>query len=245
MVKKWGVLLVFLIAVLLALPVINLLLGLPSHTPLTASVPADKEVARAFEVIEKNCGHCHIAGTPAPFYAEWPVARNPVRQDVEQALARVDFAQALVTAPGAAPSEPVLAKIEHQVQRGQMPPGRYVALHWNAALSDGEKAALNGWIRHMRLQHYARPEIPEKLRANNLRPIPASIKTDPSKVRLGEALYHDVRLSGDNTISCATCHDLTKGGTDQLPVSVGIRGQKGPINAPTVFNAAFQFAQFW
>jgi cytochrome c peroxidase len=28
-------------------------------------------------------------------------------------------------------------------------------------------------------------------------------------------------------------------------VSAGIGGTKGPINAPTVFNAGFNFRQFW
>ena len=68
---------------------------------------------------------------------------------------------------------------------------------------------------------------------------------DPVKAALGERLYHDTRLSGDNTISCASCHDLALGGTDQHPVSDGIRGQKGGINSPTTYNAALNFAQFW
>ncbi|MCL5098428.1 MAG: cytochrome-c peroxidase, partial [Candidatus Omnitrophica bacterium] len=65
------------------------------------------------------------------------------------------------------------------------------------------------------------------------------------KAELGRKLYHDKRLSGDDTVSCATCHDLAKGGTDQEKVSTGVRSQKGGINAPTTFNAAFQFKQFW
>ena len=52
-------------------------------------------------------------------------------------------------------------------------------------------------------------------------------------------------LSGDNTLSCASCHSLAKGGTDQLPVATGIRGQQGPINSPTVYNAMYNLAQFW
>ena len=54
-----------------------------------------------------------------------------------------------------------------------------------------------------------------------------------------------MRLSGDDTISCASCHDLDKGGTDQEKVSEGVRGQLGGINAPTTFNSGFQFEQFW
>ncbi|PQA88807.1 cytochrome-c peroxidase [Hyphococcus luteus] len=62
---------------------------------------------------------------------------------------------------------------------------------------------------------------------------------------LGEALYHDTLLSGDGTVSCATCHGLETGGVDRLPVSTGVKNQRGPINAPTVYNSAHNFVQFW
>ncbi|WP_394707290.1 cytochrome-c peroxidase [uncultured Desulfobacter sp.] len=45
---------------------------------------------------------------------------------------------------------------------------------------------------------------------------------DDRKVRLGEKLYHDKRLSRDNSLSCASCHDLKKGGTDQVKYSTGV-----------------------
>ncbi len=66
-----------------------------------------------------------------------------------------------------------------------------------------------------------------------------------NKVMVGEKLYNDTRLSADGTISCATCHVLDKGGVDRLQSSIGINGQKGPINSPTVFNSANNFVQFW
>ena len=69
--------------------------------------------------------------------------------------------------------------------------------------------------------------------------------TDPAKVELGFALYHDTRLSADNTISCATCHGLNTGGVDRKQYSEGINGQFGGVNAPTVYNAALNFVQFW
>ena len=76
--------------------------------------------------------------------------------------------------------------------------------------------------------------------------LPAAPATDPKKVALGERLYFDPMLSGDGTISCASCHALDKGGTDSpRRTSLGIHGQEGPINAPTVFNAAFNVVQFW
>ncbi len=70
-------------------------------------------------------------------------------------------------------------------------------------------------------------------------------KYSAEKVRLGEKLYNEKRLSKDNTVSCASCHSLSKGGTDNLPNSIGVKGQRGDRNAPTVINAALHFRQFW
>ena len=78
-----------------------------------------------------------------------------------------------------------------------------------------------------------------------IKPIPLEVKLDPKKVALGEKLFNDKRLSRDNSLSCASCHNLSAGGIDGSPSSVGIGGAKGPINAPTVFNSALNFRQFW
>ena len=78
-----------------------------------------------------------------------------------------------------------------------------------------------------------------------IKPIPVESKLDPKLVALGEKLFNDKRLSRDNSMSCASCHDLGRGGIDNLQTSVGIGGAKGPINAPTVFNSALNFRQFW
>lgn len=76
-------------------------------------------------------------------------------------------------------------------------------------------------------------------------PFPDTLKLNQEKVMLGERLFHDPRLSKDNSVSCSTCHDLTTGGTDHGPVSIGIHGQKGEIRAPSVYNSSFNFRQFW
>ncbi|OSM01994.1 putative cytochrome c peroxidase [Magnetofaba australis IT-1] len=62
---------------------------------------------------------------------------------------------------------------------------------------------------------------------------------------MGRALFHDPRLSADDSISCAHCHDLANGGVDGQAVSSGIDGRKGKMNAPTVFNSSLNFRQFW
>ena len=78
-----------------------------------------------------------------------------------------------------------------------------------------------------------------------IKPIPVESKLAPEMVKLGEQLFNDKRLSRDNSMSCASCHNLARGGIDNLATSIGIGGAKGPINAPTVFNGALSFRQFW
>ncbi|RRS32493.1 MAG: cytochrome B6 [Epsilonproteobacteria bacterium (ex Lamellibrachia satsuma)] len=78
-----------------------------------------------------------------------------------------------------------------------------------------------------------------------IKPLPDQVKADARKVQLGKKLFFDPILSKDGTISCASCHDLQKGGDDGMKFSRGIRGQIGNINAPTVYNAVFNFRQFW
>ncbi|MCP5278227.1 MAG: cytochrome-c peroxidase [Thiobacillus sp.] len=76
-------------------------------------------------------------------------------------------------------------------------------------------------------------------------PIPDQLALDARKVALGRRLFHDKRLSRDDSVSCATCHRPDRAGADGLPVAVGIQGQRGKLNTPTVFNSGFNFRQFW
>ena len=93
----------------------------------------------------------------------------------------------------------------------------------------------------------AAPTVPAEFRRlrSVLQPLPEHVEVAPRKAALGRRLFHDTALSGDNTLSCASCHDIDRGGVDGRPTSLGIRGQVGPINAPTVLNARYNFAQFW
>ena len=81
--------------------------------------------------------------------------------------------------------------------------------------------------------------------AEPISPIPQSLSLDQRKVDLGSRLFQDRRFSRDNSTACAGCHELNKGGSDALRHSVGIGGQRGDVNAPTVFNSGFNFTQFW
>lgn len=76
-------------------------------------------------------------------------------------------------------------------------------------------------------------------------PIPDVIGLNPDKVKLGERLFNDPKLSDDGTVSCANCHNIANFGVDSLPTSFGIKGRKGALNAPTVLNSSLLFRQFW
>src|SRR5579871_531499 len=71
--------------------------------------------------------------------------------------------------------------------------------------------------------------------------------TGPEAARrdLGRMLYHDVRLSRNQKISCNSCHPLSAYGADGQATSTGYREQRGSRNSPTVYNAAMQVSQFW
>ncbi|MGE3313894.1 MAG: cytochrome-c peroxidase [Planctomycetaceae bacterium] len=66
-----------------------------------------------------------------------------------------------------------------------------------------------------------------------------------AKIALGKQLYFDGRLSRDNKVSCASCHDPAKGFSNGDRFATGVEGKKGGRSAPTVINTAYQHFQFW
>ena len=76
-------------------------------------------------------------------------------------------------------------------------------------------------------------------------PIPLTLALDPLRVALGERLFHDVRLSHDNTRACTTCHPLQRGGMDGRPRAITATGTLHPRNTPTIFNVGLNAAFNW
>ncbi len=66
-----------------------------------------------------------------------------------------------------------------------------------------------------------------------------------AKIELGRQLYYDTRLSADNTISCASCHDPDEGFAKHTQFGVGIKGQTGGRNSPVCYNRIVSSLQFW
>lgn len=71
------------------------------------------------------------------------------------------------------------------------------------------------------------------------------VAANPRQVELGRLLFFDTRLSGDDTVSCATCHDPQQGWADGLPMSVGYPGSLYFRNTPTVLNASMSQFLYW
>jgi cytochrome c peroxidase len=71
-------------------------------------------------------------------------------------------------------------------------------------------------------------------------PVPDQNPQTPAKIELGKKLFFDRRLSGDGTMSCATCHDPETAYTDGLALSLSYPTTKNWRNSPTLMNVAFQ-----
>ncbi|MEE1223498.1 MAG: cytochrome-c peroxidase, partial [Bacteroidaceae bacterium] len=122
---------------------------------------------------------------------------------------------------------------------------KYYLVHWGSQLTSAKKEMALNFIRQNREDFYPNPLAADAFKNEPVRPIPDAVPHDEAKAALGEALYHDTRLSADGTVSCATCHGINTAGVDNLKYSEGIGGQLGGINAPTSYNAVFNFVQFW
>lgn len=203
--------------------------------------------AQMVEIIENNgCLACHTANPPLPFYAEFPVAGTLVKEDVRLAYRSFDMTpmtEALKN--GEKVNEVDLAKVEKVILDGTMPQAKYYLVHWGTSISNTEKQMALDWAKAYRAENYPNPLAAEKWSNETIRPIPDSVAVDMRKVALGEMLFNDVRLSADNTISCSSCHGLNTGGVDNKQYSEGVGGQFGGVNAPTVYNAYYNFVQFW
>ena len=75
--------------------------------------------------------------------------------------------------------------------------------------------------------------------------IPADNPQSDAKVELGRQLYFDGRLSANDKISCATCHDPKKEWAGHDATDTGIEGRVGDRNSGTIVNSGHMKFQFW
>lgn len=237
----------FLIAIsllggaILFIPLMNLIF--PTSQPSLDGI-SDASFKTVATVMATKCADCHMSNRALPFYANMPVAKKLVAKDIANGIARFNL-DGKLSADGKGFSELDLARLEGVTYNNSMTPFRYRMMHWDRGFTANEKIAVKNWIYEERARRRVAQGIKGPRAGEPFAPLPTNTDLPHEKVALGNLLFHDTRLSGDLTMSCASCHSLTKGGTDQAVSSIGIRGQIGPINAPTVFNAVYNHRQFW
>ena len=202
--------------------------------------------ARVLAIMEEGgCISCHSANPQLPFYANIPVAGDLVMKDIQEGYRAFDIEDFMTKLQdGGMPSPVDVAKIEKVAQDKRMPMAKYYLMHWGSQMTDEKATVIAEWARDYRTAYYNDGLTGERA-GEPVRPILANTDVDQRKVALGYALYHDTRLSVDNTVSCATCHGLNTGGVDNLQYSKGVANNIGGVNAPTTYNAVYNFVQFW
>ena len=215
---------------------------------LSCSTPNEELAldARVEAILEEGgCLSCHVAEPEMPFYANLPVAGNLVKRDMAEGYRAYDITP-LVEAlqAGTLPNVVDVAKVERVILDKSMPEAKYYLMHWGSQTTDAKAAIVAEWARDYRTAYYNDGLVGERA-AEPVRPIVAAPEVDESKVKLGFQLFHDTRLSVDNTVSCASCHALETGGVDNHQYSHGVEERLGGVNAPTVYNAVYNFVQFW
>ena len=226
---KW-----FAVAALAVVAVLAVIYRAVNKAP-SADLSQAERVAAIFD--DGGCISCHSENPDLPFYAGWPVIGKIVKDDVALGYHIFDFTPVKEALEKGGDISPVkLAKIEKVVSDGSMPMAKYYLVHWGSSITKAKRSIVIDWTADQWQQKYG---IAEKI-------VPIeTISTDPAKVALGNILFHDTRLSVNNTISCASCHDLKTAGVDNEDVSDGVFDLEGGVNAPTVFNSVYNFVQFW
>lgn len=211
--------------------------------PSGIDYPDRAKVAAIF--VKGGCLDCHSANPNLPFYANVPVAGDMVKKDAAEGYRMFDMEpmmNALLNDEALSPVD--VAKVEQAAINGTMPPAKYYLVHWGSQVTNAKRDIIVEWARQYRSDYYA-DGLEGEMAGEPIRPIPLTHNADARKVELGRKLYHDVRLSVDNTVSCASCHGLNTAGVDNKAFSEGVEGQLGGVNAPTVYNAVYNFVQFW
>ena len=236
---KRSTLLILLLTVAVAVATIYTVMNRPPTADLSLS-------EQTLQILETGgCISCHSAEAELPFYANIPIAGDVVKKDIEEGYRAFDV-MPLINAlrDGVEPNAVDVAKVEKVAQDKRMPMAKYFLVHWGSQMTKAKSEIISMWAQAYRMAHY-NDGVADEFAGEPVRPVALAVDVDERKAQLGFILYHDTRLSADNTVSCASCHDLSTAGVDNKQYSEGVQGQKGGVNAPTTFNALYNFVQFW
>ena len=228
--KKSTKLMVALLVIVAALAVTYRLMNRVPSADLEANAQMQQIITDA------GCLRCHTSNPDLPFYANMPVAGKIVMEDVSKAYRAFDMTRMAADLKAGNPVDQVaLAKVEKVILDGKMPQPKYYLVHWGASISDTKKELVLNWVKNHRMGLMGDANVAPEFINEPIRPIADSISVDVRKVLLGDMLYHDTRLSADNTVSCASCHGLDMGGVDNKQYSEGVGGQLGGVHTNREF----------
>lgn len=212
------------------------LIALPQNKRSGLPVPTDKQDADAMAnaLMESKCAACH-GTTPKYNSIVNLLALGQLKRDVDGAQRSFRMGGSSLRSGNVD-----YLKMDYVLRTRRMPPTQYSMVHLGSRLTPDDVEILRH--RYTKAGAFARAFAAIS---------PAVVSPqEKDKVLLGHMLFFDPRLSTNNKISCASCHDLSKGGTDNLAKSEGVPGsdgkpQLGGVNAPSVYNAAGNIRQFW
>jgi cytochrome c peroxidase len=206
-----------------------------------------KEAQAVAVLNDASCVACHRKDASQPPYAAFPVFEDRIRNDAEKRIRHFDIKETIETiGKGRAVNEVTLAKIEMVTTvTGSMPPATYSLVHWGSSITPAKQLILTKWIRSHRDAFYPNPLAADVFRYEPVRPLPSAVPAHEKRAALGKTLFYDTCLSSDNTLSCASCHNLQTGGIDNRQYPAGIRKILGKVNVPTIYNACFNLYQGW
>lgn len=194
----------------------------------------DPEFKAVSDILVRKCADCHSSDLSVmPVYANWPIAGSIIQKNIKDGRASFLLSRDKLSGREKM-SAGDIERLSQAMAKSDMPPVQYIFLHWDAMLNKKEQKLLVDWIRKRSGEFDIRP-IPE----DNF------FKPDLKKAKLGELLFFDKRLSDDNSVSCASCHNFACAGANNLQYAEGVGHRKSSFNTPSVFNAAYNFAQYW
>ena len=191
----------------------------------------------AQQTLQAKCAACHGANPEYNSVINF-ISGNMLRRDVENARRAWKMEGDAQVRSGLVD----YLKLDNVLTTRRMPPTQYTVVHIGSRLTPQDVSLL-------RLRYSEQGAAQRRFRPIESAQTPAERK-ELARMDLGYRLYHDARLSTNNAVSCSSCHDVSKGGTDNKPKSEGVPGadgkpQLGGVNAPTVFNATGHIRQFW
>ena len=166
----------------------------PNHPQLT-------KFSKVSDIVMDKCMACHSRNYDLPFYAKIPGIKEIIERISTMASGDGFESGTGRSREGQADRRSDACKMEWVIVNETMPPAKFTAVHWGSRVSSEDRAAILDWVKASRAAHYATGLAAPRHADEPLQPLPDALPVNAAKVALGEKLFVDKRLSGDNTVA--------------------------------------------